>query len=251
MFTRCTINTAIDARIPVNILIVDTETTGLINTDPAPKLIEVAACLFHVGTMSELSMVQFLIHAESNPASGINGISEESLRAVNPQNPSIARVADANFGSVQAMWDASDYVLSHNSSFDRYFMDPVFGIKNPKEWKCSVKDIEFPKTKKSKSLSYLAVDHGIFPFGAHRALNDVLVLVALLKTVPNLAEQLCRVKEELLRFEARDLPFHLNPEAKSLGFKWDGKNKVWFKNMSESEAKSIPFGLTNTGKSIF
>lgn len=227
----------------LKILIVDTETTGLINAEPAPKLLEVAACLYHVESKAELATVQFLLYADSNPASEINGIKEESLAAVSPEIPGMDSLSKSVMSSAQSLWDSADFIVAHNASFDRHFLDPVFGVKSPKTWRCSLRHITFPKAKKAKALGYMAVDHGIFPFGAHRALNDVTVLTALLKTVPDLAEQLARDPVENFRFEARDLPFSLNTEAKDRGFRWDSKSRVWYRNMTLKESKDIPFNI--------
>lgn len=227
----------------MKILIVDTETTGLINADPAPKLLEVAACLYHVESKSELATVQFLLYADSNPASEINSIKEEALAAVNPDLPGMDSLSKSVISAAQSLWDSADFVVAHNASFDRHFLDPVFGIKSPKIWRCTLREINFPKAKKAKALGYMAVDHGIFPFGAHRALNDVTVLTALLKTVHDLADQLAKEPIEKLRFEARDLPFSLNTEAKDRGFRWDSKSRVWYRTMTLKESKEIPFNI--------
>jgi len=224
------------------IFVTDTETTGLPRQEPKPTMIEFAGILYHVETRARLATVQCLIHAPANPVENINRISVASLEVMNPKtNPAIVPVLTAQKKAAQALWNAADYVLAHNASFDRFFLDPVFNQDGKTQWRCSKNDIKFPQAKNARSLKYIAVDHGIFPFGAHKALNDCLVLTDCLDQVPDLAAQLSLVPEDVSRWETIDLPFERKDEAKERGFRWDSDKKVWWKDMKASDTNDLPF----------
>src|SRR4051812_1531000 len=220
----------------MNILVTDTETTGLPSADGKAVMIEVAGILYNVETQSELAMASTLVYSPDNAAEHINGIKPETLALMQPPD-----LQNAMGKAYQVLWDKADYALAHNAAFDRYFLDPIFGKKKPAIWRCSKNDLKFPKAKNARSLAYLAVDHGVWPFAAHRALNDCLTLVQLLKLIPNLSEQMACTPEESGRFEAVDLLFEQRHLAKDAGFKWDSARKVWWKNLKQSEAMGLPF----------
>lgn len=222
------------------IFITDTETTGLPNVAGA-KMIEVAGCLYHVETKTEVAMAQCLIYATENPVENINGISPAMLEAVNPADPKGKAITSTMKFAIQNLWNQADFILAHNASFDRYFLDSVFNTTIQKTWRCSKDDIKFPKASSSRKLVHLAVDHGVFPFAAHRALNDVLTLVGLCKQVPDLARQMLKEKAVTSRYEAVGLPIERKDEAKTRGFRWNAEKKVWWKEMEEAEKTELPF----------
>lgn len=224
------------------IFITDSETTGLPNQEPKAVMIEFAGILYHVETRARVASVQCLIHSPSNAAEHINKISVAALEVVNPKdNPAMKAVSGYAKKYAQTLWDAADYVIAHNASFDKIFMDPVFNPEGKTQWRCSKNDIKFPKAKNARSLVYIAVDHGVFPFGAHRAMNDCTVLADCLDQVPDLADQLSQRPQETARWETIDLPFERNADAKAAGFRFDRDKKVWWKEMKESETQALSF----------
>ena len=75
-FVQNTSLESLDA-LPKNLLILDTETTGLdAHTD---FCIEVGAILFNVGKRSVLSQISFLLPVNENPAESINKINRISI----------------------------------------------------------------------------------------------------------------------------------------------------------------------------
>ncbi len=223
----------------MNIFVTDTETTGLPGSTPPPKMIEFAGALYNVEQKAVLAIAQCLLYSPENPAAGINGITQELLETMNPDNPVAKAVQDAGRANFQVLYDQADYIIAHNDVFDKQFLEPEFGYG--KKWRCSKNDIKFPKSSSSRRLVHVAVDHGVWPWAAHRALNDVLVLADCLSQVPDLAEQISREKEEHCVWEATDLPFERKDEAKARGFRWNSFKKVWFKTMTESETTQLPF----------
>lgn len=231
----------------MRIFVVDSETTGLPIGDFKPQMIEFAGVLYHVETKSEVAMTQCLLYAADNPAAHINGISNAQLEAVSPfADPANETIQKVMRKATQLLWNEADYILAHNASFDRQFVDPVFNAKATKPWRCSKNDLKFPKTSTSRRLAHIAVDHGVYPFAAHRALNDCLTLTALLKELDPadlMAQLTADPGEGAVRYDALGLPFEKKEAAKNLGFRWDADKKVWWKNLKAFEVAGLPFSV--------
>jgi DNA polymerase III alpha subunit (gram-positive type) len=218
------------------LLVLDTETTGLQHADPPSELIEVAACIYSVNEREILATIQFIVPNESgtNAAQHINNI-PPSILNIEPFNLSVL--------ALKEMFSRCDFVVAHNSEFDKHFVERKWPeLAGTKEWICSQNDLKFPKTRKSKVLTHIAVDHGVMPANMHRALGDVQTLTSLLFQAPDLEEQIHRAQDlkkngklytvsltktsEPLFNERKDL-------LKELGFKWNGGTKMWSKMMTE------------------
>ena len=164
----------------MRLLVLDTETTGL--SFSHSKIIEVAAALHCTTSHTILASLQFLVpHAGVNEAEHINGITHLMLT----QEP-----VPGSYDMLRALWSSSDCVVAHNARFDRHFLTRHFPSLPEKPWVCTVSDISFPKTRKSRVLSHIAADHDIPVFKKHRALDDVLLLSQLLALVPDLDNQI-------------------------------------------------------------
>lgn len=214
-----------------NILIIDTETTGLKPADC--QVIELAFILYNVETASELACASTLIHAPANPVEHINHISPASLEAVKS-----SVVPNLVINMFQLAEIEADFIIAHNAPFDKGFLD-AHVCKTTKPWVDSKCDIKFPKQGTGNRLGYIAFDHGIPVVDAHRALNDCRILMALLKLVPDLADQLAdtvgaKVYQAITTFDQKDL-------CKAAGFNWDAYGKVWKRRMSPSKVKDLPF----------
>ncbi len=215
----------------MRLLVVDTETTGLIGETPESELIEVAAATYCTETRTVLSTIQYLIPClRGNKAEHINHISNEALK----QKP-IKNLPHAFF----SMYHDCTYVVAHNAKFDKYFIKNEYKHLPEKQWICTYEDIQFPDTKRSLVLSHIAVDHGIMPFDMHRALGDVNTLVNLLMKVPNLEEQINRVVEVKTRggyFVTTDAQ-----NARDAGFRWNFDTKKWGKWLLPEEVSLLQF----------
>ena len=161
----------------MRILIVDTETTGFKYTD---RVVEIAAALYDVRLKTVLWQFSSLVYGPpDNAAASINGIDPEALPlAKDFYDPCEETLHYA---------ELADALVAHNAEFDKR----MIGCRLPttKPWVCSQRQLKFPRASKSKKLIHLAVDHGILAVGAHRALGDVLMLVALFRQTPDLEDQ--------------------------------------------------------------
>ena len=100
-----------------NLLIIDTETTGLDAKEG--KVIEIGAIFYNIPTQTITHQVSTLMHAESNPAFDINRISPNALQSVLLENQSAA------ISMVHFMLVMCDAVVAHNAAFDRGWIESL------------------------------------------------------------------------------------------------------------------------------
>lgn len=155
--------------------IVDTETTGLAQTD---ELIEIAVVLFKfdmdTGTLVEvLDEYQGLRYPNvsiKREASKIHGLTKRDL---------YGKTLDYNY--VNNMFSQAEFLIAHNVSFDRRFVVKEFPATGNQEWYCSMKGIRWQEMGyQSKGLQVLLKAHNISPGNAHRALDDTRALLELI-----------------------------------------------------------------------
>jgi DNA polymerase III subunit epsilon len=167
-----------------NILIIDTETTGL---DPKKgNLIEVGCIFYNIPTKSIIYEMATLIHSLSNEAKHINLISEESLIHASPF------MSDLIIENIERLMSRSDAVIAHYARFDKNWLDaygPLSRSSQQAKWICSKKDIIWGKSGQMK-LSDIAEYMGVPYVDAHRSLPDCHILLSCLKKLDNLDEQL-------------------------------------------------------------
>ncbi len=223
-----------------NVLILDTETTGLDETKD--EVIEVGSILFNIQSKSILSQVSFLLPVTSNPAEHINQISVE--------------VSNLSQPSVEAMTfflklvDHCDFIIAHNAEFDKKWFGSGKLPKLNKKWICSLEDINwsFKKNLKPKpSVSSLALAFGIPVWNLHRALSDCYYLSEVFKRCDNLEEILLNalkpryLYKALVSYEERSL-------AKNAGFLWNSHIQgAWTRKLSEEEATKLNFKVEILG----
>ncbi len=165
-----------------NILIVDTETTGL-HPDKGDQLIEIAAVLYNIKHKTILQQFSTLMPCEVNPVEYINGISAESTN----ENYPLALMGEI----LRLMIKHSDAVVAHNAPFDRKF---VRTMKLPEfddaPWICTKADFEWPVNLHRNRLEDVCVSMGVPYIDAHRALNDCRLIAACFDRVVDLAMRL-------------------------------------------------------------
>ena len=219
---------------PINLLILDTETTGL---EPvSAQCIEVGAVLFHVPTRSVLSQVSFLLPAAANPAEHVNGIAAEVTRLPQPWQ--------AGLKHFLALLADADAVLAHNAAFDaKWFgLGPLPPVNKP--WICSMDDIEWPPERHLRpapSVRDLALAYGVPVWAAHRALTDCIYLVQVLERCGDLEGLLAAAMEPKLLYRA-NLPYAERHKAKQAGFRWNEPVRgAWSRRLSERQAQALAF----------
>ena len=189
----------------MNLLLVDTETTGL-DPEKGCRAIEVGAILYSVPFRTPLQSVAFLLPTDENPAAHINGIDPAITNLDQPW-----RTALALFREMAAN---ADYALAHNADFDRQFFghDPLEPLHL--QWICSMTDLEWGDIP-GRSLRDLALAHGIAVMPeVHRALPDCELLSQVLSKRDDLEELIAQALVPKLIYRAL-VSFNNREAAKS------------------------------------
>lgn len=166
-----------------NILILDTETTGL-DPNKGSQIIEIGALLYNVKHRVVLQSLSTLFPCEENPVEDINHISAESTR----ENYCLSFIPTA----LMAMADTAQACLAHNAQFDKKFIR-LLGVGHhllSKKWICTKDDFKWPVPLYRTRLEDICTAMGVPYVNAHRALNDCAFLAACLSRVEDLSNRL-------------------------------------------------------------
>lgn len=124
------------------------------------------------------------------------------------------------------------YLVAHNAAFERNFI----GAQMPELYD-AIQDLTWIDTKlhlpcKSGSLVTMCAEHGFLNPYPHEALPDVMAMLKLLgmydfnEVVKRATAQLHRIT---IAFAYNEVKVKAIKELS--GYKWDGDNKVWFKDV--------------------
>ena len=168
-----------------NILVVDTETTGLF-PDKGAKLIEVGALLFNVQDQVVVQTLSGFLPCEINEAEHINHIKAEWTRHCNPE-----WVLDA---LCEMAYDA-EAIVAHNAPFDKGFLQQYIVELHDfwsLPWICTKSKFQWPVHLARNRLQDVCTAMGVQYKDAHRSLSDCQFLVDCFKLIPDLQARLAR-----------------------------------------------------------
>jgi DNA polymerase-3 subunit epsilon len=219
-----------------SVLLLDVEATTL--EPKTGSLIEVGAVLWSVEFRSIIECFSGVMHAAENPAEHVNGIPAGLVSLCTPGFLGPVRRVDE-------MAEVADAIVAHKADFDRSWIEPCgFDVVNSTPWICTIEDFVWPKPSASKSLTALALAHGVAVVSAHRAIHDVLLLARCFEVIPDIGERLeaALAHAQLPKAEMISLaPFEQKDVVKEAGFHWDSERKVWHRTMAIEDAKKLPF----------
>ena len=223
----------------MNLLILDTETTGL-SPSEGHKVIEIGAILFSVDDREVIAQCSFLLPCLKNDARFINHISSQLTRRA----PELQEPMGAAFWSLVA---SADFAVAHNAAFDKKWLGEGGCLPSmPLPWICSMDDIQWPMNSKRgrPSVVSLALDYGIPVWQAHRALTDCIYLAEVMKREPRL-EQLISDALQPRHIYVSTLSYDQRQHCKDAGFTWNNLvPKMWAKKMTMREADAIGFPVS-------
>lgn len=222
------------------IAIVDTETTS-VDVQTA-EVIEIAAAVVLIDDAGEIRAVEETRRGLRDP--GIP-IPAEVQRLTGISDDDVAGRA-LNVPRWEALLGGSDLIVAHNSAYDAPIVERLLpGIKGH-AWACSMREIDWAAHGfDGAKLGHLLMQIGYFTTG-HRADADVISLAHLLTHRPDgvrplMAELIARAAQPSLRFEATGAPFDKRHLLKARGYRWDAREKVWWREIAEAahEAEAL------------
>ena len=215
------------------IAIVDTEATS-VDVQTA-EVIEIAAAVVLVDDAGEMRAVEETRRGLRDP--GIP-IPAEVRRLTGISDDDVAG-RGLNVPRWEALLGGSDLIVAHNSAYDAPIVERLLpGIKGH-AWACSMREIDWAAHGfDGAKLGHLLMQIGYFTTG-HRADADVISLAHLLTHRPDgvrplMAELIARAAQPSLRIEATGAPFDKRHLLKARGYRWDAREKVWWREIAEA-----------------
>ena len=219
----------------MKLFVIDTETTGTTNTD---QICEIAGTLYQVGASSSetgavASISTLLSITIANDAIEINGISADLTRTSQ-------EISEQSLCLFKTMATASDYCVAFNAEFDAPRIDSLIGQQR---WLCAMQDFDWGYTRVNAYGGYKLIDlalwMGIGISTAHRAADDVRLLVECMNRASNLQKMIdaAIVRSNSPTLELQALVSYADKDlAKSAGFRWDGTRKIWSKKVKKCDS---------------
>jgi DNA polymerase III subunit epsilon len=224
----------------LNLLIIDTETTGL---DPAcDRVIELGAILYSVEHQTVLHQLSTLLAAPDNPAERINRIPAAVLPTIKPI------LMQQSLLIFQALVEEASYAVAHNVEFDRKWFNGQHLPELQRQgqllpWLCTMEDFTFPaQNRAGDSLINLVLAHGIGVGSAHRALTDCQLIAALFDRMTDLPSLIAAAGQPKATFQAV-VDYADRQLAKAAGFRWNAESRTWVRRMAEAETVQLPFAV--------
>lgn len=206
---------------------IDVETTGL---DPSKhEVIELAMQRFRIDDAGSIIEV-------GKP----RGWLEQPSIAIPPEIERITGLTDTdvagrtiNEGEATSMIKDVDFVVAHNASFDRPFVEARLPLASGMPWVCTLADVDWRSLGyEDRTLSGLLSRMGWF-FTAHRAQTDVTALIHLLDQVPSgrnrtiAAMAVDQAEKPSAIIEAKGAPFSARTILRERGYRWNQTTKAW------------------------
>ena len=223
----------------------DLETSGLDFTKD--EILEIGLVLWDTDEKKPIRTESFLIkenaakvNTESFSVNHISGIELEGFGG-SLQNALI---------TLEAFFIKADYIVAHNGNlFDKPFLFKNLERNNlsilkeasSRHWIDTSLDVPYPDHIKTRSLSYLAVEHGFINPFAHRALFDVLTMLKILSFY-DINEVVEISKQPTIILQAvGEKPWEdggkSNDEIRSHGYRWEGGTKRWLKTTKQGRVE--------------
>lgn len=142
--------------------------------------------------------------------------------------------------AVHSLCFRADYIVTHNGrNYDLpLFVNELKRVNELVEYNFKPVidtrfDIDYPEHIETRKLGYLAQELGIYAPNAHSALHDCLTTLSILCKYP-LSEVIYNSTIPRIYVRA-DVSFDTKELAKQQKYFWDGKEKIWYKTVRETD----------------
>jgi len=223
----------------VRILGLDFETTGLLASED--RVIEIGAVVWDTDSNKPVHVFSELVKPE-----GFVGLPDTIIKVTGIEDQDLYDFGISTqvaFERLNELIENSEYVVAHNVKFDQSFYEAEIsrlGLEPvDRPWLDTVTDVPYGDEVGSRKLTYLAADHGIVNAYAHRAVFDSLTMMTILSRY-DIQEVVDRAKSPSVSVLAH-VSFEEKDKAKNLGFKWDGKNKKWYRHYKQCDLETVNF----------
>ncbi|GMM91703.1 3'-5' exonuclease [Qipengyuania sp. MTN3-11] len=206
---------------------IDVETTGL---DPDKhEVIELAVQRFRIddaGSIIETGQPRSWFEQPSIPIP----VEVERITGLTDADVAGRTIGD---GEATSMIRDADFVVAHNASFDRPFVEARLPLTAGQPWICTLADVDWKGLGyQDRTLSGLLARMGCF-YDAHRAQTDVSALLHLLdhapidggKTVCGMALERAQTPKAVI--EAIGAPFSKRTYLRERGYRWNPTLRMW------------------------
>jgi len=223
----------------MNLLCIDTETTGLIPGED--KVTELGLVLYNVEDDRMVAVHNMLIRRPGleipEIITRLTGITSNILE---DSGSSVNTVV----GTLTCMLSKADYLVGHNiREFDKPFIDALAAeanIKLPDIPMIDTRtDLHHPVEPKSHKLENLLMDQELLNYFPHSAIGDTLMTLKLLCKF-DLAQTIEMSKVPDIKVQAV-VSYANKDKAKGRGFHWDAKEKIWHTTMKENKYRPEDF----------
>lgn len=223
------------------VLGVDFETTSL---EPATgRITEIGAVLWDTLENKPLKIYNELVACGApipDEITKITGITDKMIAEHGvPQ--------DEAFIALGFLMMEAEYVLAHNAPFDRAFYEETCKRLGHEvvlnKWIDTSVDVPYDEKISTRKLIHLAAEHGFLNPFAHRAVFDVLTMLAVCAKYD--WQDIKRLSHEPNVKLIAQVSYDDREKAKARGYRWDAPAKQWVKTVKQSvverEAREAPF----------
>ena len=215
---------------------VDVETTSLDVNEG--KIVEIALRRFIYNVDRVITNVQEPFEWREDPGEPLD-----------PKIAALTGLTDADLAgrtideeAATRLLTSASFVVAHNSSFDRKWVERRLPGAAGLNWVCSMSQVDWrSRGFDGRVLGYLLLQAGYYHCG-HRASADVDALIQMLRTVgPDGRTALSELIETGAKpgwiVRARGAPFDAKDRLKARGYRWDPADgrRVWWREVSDDD----------------
>ncbi|NYD89174.1 3'-5' exonuclease [Sphingomonas melonis] len=221
---------------------VDVETTGLDHR--TGKVIELAIRRFRYDRDGVITDVDEAYEWREDPGAPLS-----------PEIMALTGLTDIDLvgeeideGDATRLLRSASFVVAHNSSFDRAWVEARLPDARGLAWCCSMRQVDWKaRGFDGRVLGYLLVQNGFYHCG-HRASADVDALIEMLRHVDGggrtaLSEMIERGAKSSWIVRAKGADFGVKDLLRARGYRWDTERRVWWREVAEDDLVPEQFWL--------